>query len=206
MTDAKMAESEQDMVLRALPIGSPGRKSSGWYGMMMLIATEASLFVYLLFSYFYVAIWSGKGFLPNTLPKFNLSAPDTIILLLSSVLVWWGEKGIRQGNSRQLAAALAGAIVLGGIFVGVQVLEWADKPFALNTSSYSSLYFVITGFHLVHVAVGMLVLLALLIWSMLGYFDSQRHAPVTIGAVYWHFVDAVWLAVFFTIYISPYLA
>ncbi|WDR02208.1 cytochrome c oxidase subunit 3 [Devosia algicola] len=205
MDDARLRTGEEPFPSRALPIGSPGRKSSGWYGMMMLITTEASLFVYLLFSYFYFAIWSGGSFLPSELPKFNLSAPDTAILLLSSVVVWWGEKGARKGSHTQLSLGLLAGIVLGTIFVGVQIMEWADKPYQLNTSSYSSLYFIITGFHMVHVVVGMLILLALLVWSLLGYFDRQRHAPVVIGAIYWHFVDAVWIAVFFTIYVSPHL-
>lgn len=51
----------------------------------------------------------------------------------------------------------------------------------------------------------MLVLATLFVWSLFGYFDARRHAPVAIGAIYWHFVDAVWLAVFFTIYVTPYL-
>ena len=205
MTDIGLEQGEEDMPLRALPVGSPGRKSSGWLGMMTLIVTEASLFLYLLFSYFYFAIWSEGGFLPKDLPKFNLSGPDTVILLLSSVAVWWGEKGARVGCRRQLSLGLVGGIVLGAIFVGVQLLEWAGKPYRINTSAYGSLYFTITGFHLAHVVVGMAGLVVLLVWSLLGYFDAQRHAPVAIGAVYWHFVDAVWLAVFFTIYVSPHL-
>jgi heme/copper-type cytochrome/quinol oxidase subunit 3 len=56
-----------------------------------------------------------------------------------------------------------------------------------------------------HVAIGLLVLAALFVWSLLGYFDIGRHAPVSIGAVYWHFVDAVWLTLFFTFYITPRL-
>jgi cytochrome c oxidase subunit 3 len=95
--------------------------------------------------------------------------------------------------------------VLGAIFVGVQLLEWSRKPYQFNSSAYSSLYFTITGFHLAHVVIGMLVLLVLSVWSLLGYFDSKRHAPVAIGAIYWHFVDVVWLVVFFTIYVTPYL-
>ena len=56
-----------------------------------------------------------------------------------------------------------------------------------------------------HVAVGVLGLAILAIWSALGYFDRARHAPVSIGAIYWNFVDAVWLTVFFTFYLTPYL-
>lgn len=189
----------------ALPVGSAGRKSSGWFGVMMLIATEASLFVYLLFSYFYLAIWSSAKFLPAAHPKFDLSGPDTAILLLSSVTVWWGERGVRRGRRSQLVVGLCGTIVLGSVFIGLQLVEWSLKPYHFNKNAYSSLYFTITGFHLAHVAVGISVLLVLLVWTGLGYFDSKRHAPVAIGGIYWHFVDAVWLAVFFTIYVTPYL-
>jgi len=205
MVDLSLQYGEEDIAVRPLPVGSPGRKSSGWFGMMTLIATEASLFVYLLFSYFYFALWSDGAFLPKDPPKFNLSGPDTVILLLSSVVVWWGEKGARKGHRRQLSLGLLGGIVLGAIFVGVQLIEWSGKPYQFNSSAYSSLYFTITGFHLAHVVIGMLVLLVLLVWSLLGHFDSRRHAPVAIGAIYWHFVDAIWLAVFFTIYVTPYL-
>ena len=160
---------------------------------------------YLLFSYYYFVIWSAGAFLPKDLPKFALSGSDTIILLLSSAAVWWGEMGARIGNQRRLSLGLFGGIALGAVFVGVQLIEWSGKPYQFNSSPYSSLYFTITGFHLAHVIIGLLVLLVLLVWSFLGYFDSKRHAPVAIGAVYWHFVDAVWLAVFFTIYVTPYL-
>ena len=195
-----------DIALSApLPVGSPGKKSSGWYGMLALIVTEASLFLYLLFSYFYYAIWTGGTFLPPRLPTFELAAPDTIVLLLSSVSVWWGERGARRGGRGQLVAGLVVTLALGAIFIGVQLIEWREKPFHFNQTTYSSLYFTITGFHMMHVAVGMIVLFALLIWSSLGYFDAKRNAPVAIGAIYWHFIDAVWLAVFFTIYVTPYL-
>ena len=65
--------------------------------------------------------------------------------------------------------------------------------------------FVTTGFHMAHVVVGDLMLAAVLLWSLLGFFDRKRHAPVSIAAVYWHFVDLVWLTVFFTFYVTPYL-
>ncbi len=187
-----------------LPVGSAGRRSSGWFGMMALIVTEGSLFLYLLFTYFYLALFSVGGFVPDPLPKFNLAAPD-IILLASSLTVWWGERGARQGRRGQLATGLVATLVLGTVFVGVQLLEWAGKPYHFNQTTYSAIYFTITGFHMAHVVVGMIILAALLGWSLAGYFDARRNAPVAIGAVYWHFVDAVWLAVFFTIYVTPYL-
>ena len=56
-----------------------------------------------------------------------------------------------------------------------------------------------------HVVVGVIMLWALFVWSAMGYFNRVRYAHIHIGALYWHFVDAVWIAVFFTFYITPYL-
>ena len=95
---------------------------------------------------------------------------------------------------------------MGAVFVGVQGLEWHNKPYGFDSHPYASLYFTITGFHMAHVVAGLLVLLALAVWTALGYFDRTRHAVVSIGALYWHFVDAVWIAVFLSLYVTPYLA
>ncbi len=162
------------------------------------------MFLYLLFSYFYFAL-SSEGFVPAQRPKFGLSGTDTAILLLSSVAVWWGERAGRKGSRAKLAGGLGVGIVLGVIFIGIQLVEWAGKPFRFADSTYSSLYFTITGFHLAHVVVGLIMLSFLLVWTLLGQPAPRRRNSVAIGAVYWHFVDVVWLAVFFTIYVTPYL-
>ncbi len=188
-----------------VPVGSIRRRGTGWWGVLTLILTEGSLFVYLLFSYYYFAFQSSGGFFPEKPPSLGLSAPNTVILLLSSVAVWWGDAGVRRGRQRQLIVGLAIALLLGIAFVSIQWLEWQQQTFALRSSQYGSLFYTITGFHMAHVIVGLLVLLTLLIWSALGYFAGRRSAPILIGGAYWHFVDAVWLAVFFTFYITPYL-
>jgi cytochrome c oxidase subunit III len=188
-----------------LPVGSIGHKAFGWWGMVTVIMTEGSLFGYLLFSYYYFAVQYGREWLPDKLPEFKLSGPNTIILILSSVAVWWGERGIRRGARGQLALGLAISLILGTVFVGIQLLEWHEKPFTLASSSYGSLYFTITGFHMAHVIVGEIVLGFVFIWTLLNYFDAERHAAVGVGSVYWHFVDVVWLAVFFTFYVTPRL-
>ena len=187
-----------------LGIGSLGRRSAGWLGMMTLILTEAFLFGYLLFSYFFMAFHDGRDWLPAELPTFYLSGPNTILLLLSSVVVWLGERSVRRERRIAGAAFLAGGLVMGAAFVAVQWIEWSEKPFRLDSNSYGSLFFVITGFHMAHVVAGLLILAALSGWTAMGLFDRSRHAHVSIGVIYWHFVDAVWLAVFFTLYITPY--
>lgn len=190
---------------RPLPIGGMGRMASGWWGMIALVATEGALFAYLLFSYFYFQVQAGRAFLPDRLPTFTLSGPNTLILVASSVVLWWAERQGRHGRRGPLALGLAITLLLGAVFVAIQILEWRGKTFTPWSSAYGSLFFGVTGFHMAHVIAGLFVLLALLVWTLLGYFDERRHAPVTIGAVYWHFVDAVWLAVVLSLYATPHL-
>jgi len=100
---------------------------------------------------------------------------------------------------------MALALVLGVCFVVIQLNEWSRKTYDMSSNLYGSLYFTITGFHMLHVIIGLVILMTLLLWMALGYFDHRRYAAVTIGGLYWHFVDVVWLFVFTTLYLLPYL-
>lgn len=191
-------------VAKSLPVGPVGHKGFGWWGMMTVIMTEASLFAYLLFAYYYMLVQYGRAWIPEK-PGLLLAAPNTAILLLSSLFVWWGEASAARGRRLGQAAGLAIGVLLGVVFLGVQILEWLDKPFTPSSTSYGSSYFITTGFHMAHVAAGVLMLAAALLWSLLGPLDARRRAPISIAAVYWHFVDIVWLAIFFTFYLTPYL-
>ncbi|MGZ5050770.1 MAG: cytochrome c oxidase subunit 3 [Methylobacter sp.] len=188
-----------------LPVGSEGERSGGWWGMLALIATEGSLFAYLLFSYFYLMSQTEQHWPPEGLPPLLVPGVNTAILIVSSVCVWASELSLRRSRQGWSFAWMVLAQVLGILFVVIQFGEWSKKSYGIATHLYGSLYFTITGFHLVHVLVGLVVLMALMVWIGLGYFDRRRYAAVTIGGMYWHFVDVVWLFVFSTLYLTPYL-
>jgi len=192
---------------QALPVGAMNTRASGWWAMIFTVFTEASLFVYLLFSYYYLAVQphAPGAFPEGGAPPLLMSAINTAILLTSSVAVGWAQLSIEHNRKWRLVAGLGIGALLGMIFLVIQCFEWAGRPFGLSSTPYSSLYFVITGFHMAHVVVGVVILLALTLWSGLGYFNSRRFAHIHIGALYWHFVDVVWIAVFFTFYITPLL-
>jgi cytochrome c oxidase subunit 3 len=198
--------SVRDMPERkALPVGSPGERSSGWWGCLTLIATEGALFSYLIASYLYLAVQTPTPWPPEGMPKLGLGVINTLVLLSSSVVVWYSEYCVRRSNTRRGTLALGLAIVLGVIFVAIQLREWANHPYGIRAHLYGSLYFTITGFHMAHVVVGLIVLAFLMLWTALGYFDSGRNAALRIGGLYWHFVDVVWLLIFSTLYLSPYV-
>jgi cytochrome c oxidase subunit 3 len=190
---------------RPLPVGSEGKRAGGWWGLLALIVTEGALFGYLLFSYFYLASQTQQHWPPEGLPQLGIASLNTAILLASSVFIWASERCIRRRQLQWSLASMAVAILLGAGFVMIQLREWGHKRYDMTANLYDSLYFTITGFHLLHVVVGLVILLLLLLWTALGYFDDRRYAAVTIGGVYWHFVDVVWLFVFTTLYLTPYL-
>jgi heme/copper-type cytochrome/quinol oxidase subunit 3 len=173
--------------------------------MVMLIVTEMALFGYLLFSYYFLAVSNPPGWVIESQPSLKLSLPNTLLLLASSAVAWWGEDGVKKDRQGQALAGIGLAFLMGLAFAVVQVFEWKAKTFGPGTSSYASLYFVTTGFHMAHVIAGLVILAALWLWVKRGFFSPLRSLPVSNGVVYWHFVDAVWLTVFATYYLTPYL-
>jgi cytochrome c oxidase subunit III len=188
-----------------LPVGPIGRHGVGWWGAGTLIASEAALFGYLLFCYYYLGAINPVGWLMERAPSLKLSLPNTILLLASSGAAWFGERGILKRKRAQALTGFGSAFLMGAAFAAVQVIEWRAKTYGIGVSSYSSLYFVTTGFHMAHVLVGLLVLAALILWSALDYFSARRRLVVSAGVLYWHFVDVVWIFVFTTYYLTPYL-
>ncbi|MBA3895695.1 MAG: heme-copper oxidase subunit III [Sphingomonadaceae bacterium] len=188
-----------------LPVGSAGRNSTAWFGMLCLIATEGSLFAYLLFSYAYFGVQNNSDWLPTLHPSFKYGLPGTVVLFASSGTIWWSERGMKRGNRSQHLVGLVVTILLGLAFIALELLDWHSKGFSLSSRAYGSFYFTITGFHLLHVIVGIAVLMVVLGWSLAGYFTERRHMHVTISGVYWHFVDVVWIFVFSTFFLAPYV-
>jgi len=186
-----------------LPINPAARSNPGWWVMTLVIVTEGMLFAYLLFGYFYLGSMTPGAFPTDGPPELRLVIPNTIVLLISSGTMYWAERGIRAGNQGRLRLGMLVTLVLGILFLIVQGIEYSHKRFAFQTNAYSGLFFTITGFHGFHVFVGLLMNVVVQVWAWRGWFTSERHLAVTNAAMYWHFVDGVWLVVFFSLYITP---
>lgn len=185
-----------------LPVGGTGRLATGWWGMLCLLATEGILFAYLIFSYAYLGVQAPGGWPPSGAPSLGLALPNTILLIASSVALEIGHWRYRSGKDRSAAPALIITALMGVLFIWVQLKEWSNKGFGLSASSYSSIYFTLTGFHLAHVVAGVVALLALAFWAFQGRLvRGGQH--LLLGRIYWHFVDVIWIVVFITIYLVP---
>jgi heme/copper-type cytochrome/quinol oxidase subunit 3 len=170
--------------------------------MAAVIATEGAFFCYLLFSYFYLASISANPW-PAVPPRIALPLVNTGILVASSVAVAWAETGIRRNRSGRLRIGLALAIGLGVLFLALQGVEYSRERIAGTHDAYGSLFYTITGFHGAHVLVGLIMLTVVIVRAFKGHFGEARHEAVSNVAMYWHFVDAVWLVVFTSLYVTP---
>jgi cytochrome c oxidase subunit III len=192
----------------ALPAPKPlsGERSPAWWGMVCLIATEATLFAMLLFSYFFVrwgaAYWPPPG---TPLPELRTIIPATILLLGSSIPMVWADRSIRRGRQQALRLGLALAWVMAAIFVLLEMREWGHLGFGPRSSVYASMFFTITGLHLTHVTIALLMGAYIQLRAWRRHFDSQHFLAIENVSLYWHFVDVVWVFVFLTVYLSPYV-
>jgi cytochrome c oxidase subunit I+III len=202
VTDRPRPGTTEDTEME-VPVGDPAPSSTGGWGMSLLIVNEAMFFAYLIFSYFYLSTRAQQAFPPDGPPDLKLVIPNTFILLGSSVTAWWASRGLDRNNQGRLRAGLIVTIILGIVFLGIQAIEYSAKSSGPDASAYASSFFTTTGFHGAHVLIGLLMLGVILIRAFRGHFTSRDHLAVSNVILYWHFVDAVWLVVFSSLYLAP---
>lgn len=186
--------------------GSIGVRASGWWGMIFLVMSEASIFAYLFFAYFYYAVhFEYRPWPPYGAPSLLLPIPETVLIFVGAAAMWWADRRAALAEKVASLLGMAIAVVLGIAFVLLGLLDWHNKPFTLSSNAYSSIYFTLTGVHLAHTVVGVLMSAAVLTWSAAGYLGPVRHVHITATAIYWYFLAVTWAALFFALYITPYL-
>jgi len=135
---------------------------------------------------------------------WGIPAINTAILLTSGATLTWAHWGLMKNSRGQLIAGLAVTVLLGAIFMVCQAYEYihAYEHMNLKLSSgvYGSTFFMMTGFHGLHVTIGAIMLAVMLARSIKGHFTPEHHFAFEAAAWYWHFVDVVWLLLFVVVY------
>ena len=185
-------------------------ESWGKLGMWVFLAGDAMSFGTLLVAYGAARFGSGDWPVPvDAFGGVNLSSFMTFLLICSSVTMVWGLAAAQQNDTGGFRKYIAATIVMGAVFLGLQAYEWnhfihgglgfVSNPY--GAPLFGTTFYVITGFHGMHVTGGVIYLLVLLIKGWNGYFNGENSSPVEIAGLYWHFVDLVWIMVFTFIYL-----
>ncbi len=195
--------------VRILEEHGGGGRSINWWGMVFFITSEALIFANLIAAYLYLEIRNGSWRLPSgELLDWKYALVNTVILVSSSWPIRIAGRGIARGNRRNLVLGLIGTIILGVIFLCGQAYEYMtliNGGFTIQTGSFGSAFFTLTGFHGLHVTIGLIFLIICLIRALRGDFTAKNHFAVEAGEMYWHFVDVVWVLVFSVVYLLPLL-
>jgi cytochrome c oxidase subunit 3 len=177
--------------------------SRGRVGMFCLISAESAIFTIFVVAYlFYV----GKS-LTGPMPKDVLHAPIffTICLLSSSLTIHLAVKSLKRANIRGFALWWFLTVALGATFLFGTAREWHhliyDEGLTIQTNLFGTTYYSLVGLHAFHVTVGLLAITTVLLFALFGYVRLEHAERVDVLALYWHFVDAVWLVVFTVVYV-----
>jgi len=186
-------------------VGGEGRPTP-WWGMVCLIMTEATIFAGLIGSYFFYRA-AAKQWPPPGIeePKLTLSIIMSFVLWGSSIPMLVAERGIKRGNQRALRFGLMLAWIMGAAFLGYSMKDFSELHFRWGQNAYSSIFYTTVGLHAFHVFVGLVMSGVVQIKAWLGKFSEERHVTVQVYAMYWHFVDAVWVFVLPTFILSPHI-
>lgn len=195
------------------------------YGMILFIASEVMFFVGWFWSFFDFALFptplvydasadatttmfGQEGAIAQFIPQgmevldpFALPLLNTLILLCSGTTVTWAHHSLIHGDRVGLKQGLWATIALGVLFSCIQAYEYAVAPFGFGGNTYSSAFYMATGFHGFHVLIGTIFLAVCLYRAYIGHFTPRQHFGFEAAAWYWHFVDVVWLFLFVAIYV-----
>jgi cytochrome c oxidase subunit 3 len=170
-------------------------------------------FVAWFWSFFKHAIYPmneyvGSEYIPPDIypvDPFHLPLINTLVLLLSGCAVTWAHHALTHtGDRKALIWGLAIAVFLGVAFTGLQAYEYGHllhEGWQFGGDKFFSNFFMATGFHGFHVIIGTIFLGVCLIRAMNGAFTEEAHVGFEAAAWYWHFVDVVWLFLFFAVYV-----
>lgn len=173
----------------------------------LIVGTETVFFLALIVAFMYFTYNPTFHADSKTTLDIKTTAVFSLFLFFSSFTLWRAETSQRNGKIKNLKYWLLATIVLGVIFLigqGSEYYRLLKQGFNISKSVFSTSFFTLTGFHGLHVFIGLLVLSIVLVQFFRKSFDVYRNNILGAVGIYWHFVDIVWLFVFTVVYVLPY--
>jgi cytochrome c oxidase subunit III len=172
-------------------------------GIIVFLIAEGMIFMGLFTAYLtfrsVAPVWPPVG-----TPERELLLPgiNTIILIASSFVIHNADTSIKKNDVKGLRLWFGITALMGAVFLFGQLYEYFHLEFGLRTNLYASTFYVLTGFHGLHVFFGLVLILAVL-WRSLkaGHYSNEKHFGVEAAEIYWHFVDVIWIVLFLLLYI-----
>ena len=173
----------------------------------LFIASEALFFLSLMVAYVY--FWQAAHFRKEALDHLSITTTGTftVLLVLSSLTFWLSERMHHRGLIRASSFFLLVTILLGCIFLVGQAHEYyklINEDITIGKDEFGTSFFTLTGFHGLHVLLGLITLGILCYLLIKGHLRDKGNSTLAAVGIYWHFVDVVWLAVFTLIYVLPH--
>jgi len=177
-------------------------------GMWTFLGTECLLFGGLISTYLLYKgrVPEGQGPLPADLFDIPFTSVSSFVLLMSSLTMVLAVAAIARGDERNTRVWLLTTALLGAVFIAGQVYEFTafvKEGMGYTTNVASSAFFTLTGFHGVHVSIGIVMLMSLFAMSLRGKLPAEKAEKVEVIGLYWHFVDVVWILIFTVVYLIP---
>jgi cytochrome c oxidase subunit 3 len=177
------------------------------YGGILFIISEVAFFVSFFWGYYHSSLtptveigskWPPIGV--ESMGAWGVPLLNTVILLSSGATATWAHNALVNGNRKEYINGLGLTIILGIVFTGLQGLEYHEASFTIADSVYGSAFYVATGFHGLHVLIGTTFLAVVLYRGIEHQLTRHHHYGYEYAAIYWHFVDVVWLFLYVSIY------
>jgi heme/copper-type cytochrome/quinol oxidase subunit 3 len=174
--------------------------------MWLFLASDCFFFGSFIASYMLYRGRSLEGPYPDDVYDIPFTSVSSFVLLMSSLTMVLALSAIQRGDLRGCRIWLLTTALLGMTFLGGQVFEFTEfyrHGLGLSTNLFGSTFFVLTGFHGTHVAVGVLILLSLYFMVARGRIGQAQSLNIELAGLYWHFVDVVWIVIFTLVYLIP---